>query len=435
MTYDPILPARHTRLCVPLLLTSAIVAVFFVGFGGWSTLAPLAGGAIAPGIVVTAADHKTIKHLEGGIVRVIYVQDGSQVAAGETLVQLDDTTARAEHEQLLAQWRTQKVLEARLVAEQNHAPDVAMPAELLDRTSAVAATALLADERLRFRTRRQSLVDQEAVLIARMAQARQQIEALAAEMTSATAQLGLIDQETGGVRELLRKGFETKPHLLLLERTKAGLEGQIASDQANIRRIEQAIVELNAQRAGLTSRWSDEIASALAQARAELASLGERLKAARDRLDRTTITAPVAGTIVALRVKTPGGVIGAGEALMDIVPAADILLIEARVAPNDIDEVRPGLGAQVRLLAYRSRTMPRLVGAVQDVSADRLVDAKTGQAYYTAQVNIDPATLPPDVKLTPGMPAEALIVTGNRTLLHYLLQPVLDVVQRGMRQT
>jgi HlyD family secretion protein len=429
-------PAPRTSLRVPLLAGSAIALCFFAGFGGWAATAPLAGAAIAPAVVAPDGSRKTVQHLEGGIVRRILVQDASQVVAGQELIELDDTAARAEHAALLDQFRALLAAEARLMAEQAGEPTVTFSDEL--RAAAVGDPALarvLASEAGRLACRRAALLDQVSVLEERSTQGEAEIRGLEAQIASGQRQLELIAEETAGVQALLDKGLERKPRLLALERTAAQIDGSIAFSRAGIARARQVIAETGQQMRGLESEHAELVARELGETRKSRAPIEERLRATADRLSRTTITAPVAGTVMGLQVTTPGGVVGAGKPLLDIVPAGAELLLEARVAPVDIDEVHPGLVAQVHLLAYKSRNMPRIEGSVREVSADRLEDATTHQPYYLARVAVAQDSLPAGVALSAGMPADVAIVTAERTMLDYLLRPITDTLRRGLRES
>jgi HlyD family secretion protein len=426
----------RSSLRPPLLAGTAVALAFFAGFGGWAALAPLEGAAVAPAQVTPEGSRKTVQHLEAGIVRRILVQDGSRVIAGEPLVQLDDTRARAEHAALLVEWRAAKAREARLLAEQEGRDAPAFPAALTEAAGAEPALArLLAGETERLNTRRAALRDQQAVLAERIAQSQAEIAGLQAQIASGGRQLALIEEEIGIVGRMLVKGLALKSRLLALERSQAEIEGTIGSDRAAIARAGQQIAESRQRSESLVSTQAEEVAADLAETRKNLAGFEEKLRATADALARTVVVAPVAGTVVNLRIKTPGGVIGAGEALMDLVPATGDLLLEARVAPVDIDEVHPGLEAQVHLLAYQSRNLPRIEGRVREVSADRLEDPTSHRPYYLARVAVDRATLPAAITLTPGMPADVMIVTGRRTLLDYLTRPLADALRRGMRET
>ena len=427
----------RTSLRPPLLAGTAVALAFFAGFGGWAATAPLAGAAVAPALVAPEGSRKTVQHLEGGIVRRILVHDGSLVAAGQPLVELDDTRARAEHAALLAEWRAAKASEARLLAEQADRTEPAFPAELLDAARADPALArMLAGEVDRLSTRRASLRDQQAILADRVAQAEAEIVGLEAEIASADTQLGLIGEEIEIVERLLREGARAQA---AASRACCGprrrSRARIAADRAAIARAGQVIAEARQQSLSLESSQAEDIAAELAETRKGLAGLAERIRATADQLARIVVTAPVDGTVVDVRIKTTGGVIEPGAPLLDLVPAGGELLLEARVAPVDIDEVHPGLRAQVHLLAYKSRNLRRIEGEVRGVSADRLEDPATRQPYYLAKVAVDRAALPAGITMTAGMPADVMIVTGERTLLQYLLRPITDTLRRGLRES
>jgi HlyD family secretion protein/epimerase transport system membrane fusion protein len=336
----------------------------------------------------------------------------------------------------LAQWRALKAAEARLLAEQARQDRPFFPAELVAAAQGDMALArVLASEAERLATRRAALRDQQAVLAERIAQAEAEIDGHAAEIASGRRQLGFVEEEAQVVADLLAKGLERKPRLLALERTRAQIEGTIGAGQAAIARARQEIAEARQQMRSLESEQAEKAAAELGEARRDLASYEEKLRATADRLRRTLVKAPLAGTVVGLKAKTPGGVVGPGEPLLDLVPADADLLLEARVAPVDIDEVHAGLKAQVHLLAYKSRNLPRIEGVVREVSADRLEDPHTREPYYLARVAVARAALPAGIGLAAGMPADVMIVTGERTLFDYLTRPIADALRRGMRES
>jgi HlyD family secretion protein len=436
MMHTPTIRSTGT-LRTPIVVGLAVMAVFVSGFGTWAALAPLSGAAIAFGVVSPDGNRKTVQHLEGGIIREILVKDGREVRAGETLIRLDDTAARADHDRLLARHLALSATRARLLAEQAGADRITFPPEL-DDSGHPDARALRAAELDRFETRRMALAGQRGILRQLIAQHEEEIGGLAAEIDSQSEQLRLIAEETAGVASLVKRGLERKPRLLALQRARAQIGGLRAENQAKIARARQAIREAELKILNLDSTRQDEIAAELSQIGTELFDLEEQLRASADVLERTVVAAPVAGTVVGLRFRTPGGVVAAGEAILDLVPADDELLIDAKVAPTDIDVVHPGLPAQVHFLAYRQRAMLRIEGRVRQVSADSLTDPDSGQAYFAARIEIDRqqlAALAPQVELTPGMPAEVLILTGERTMLETLLDPVRTLFRRGLRET
>ena len=414
----------------------AVVAVFVGGFGVWAATAPLESAAIAPGVVGVSGERKTVQHLEGGIVADILVADGEIVAAGQPLIVLDDTQARAALALLEAQDLSAAALTARLAAERDGRRAIRWPAALREAAAGGGeAAAILATQERIFQARAVSLANQQAILERRIEQLREESAGLAGEMAAQDRRLALLAEEIDGVRELVARGLEPKPRLLEMERTEAEIAGARVRNRSQIARVEQTIGETELQIAELGNGRLAEVAAELREVETSRSDLRERLAAARDVVVRTRVNAPVAGTVLDLRVFTRGGVITAGQPLMDIVPAGDRLVIEARVAPTDIEVVTVGLQAQVRLTAFSQLGAPRLDGRVTRVSADRLGDPRTGAAWYEARIALDPGQPGLDaLELVPGMPAEVMIVTGARTPLDYLLKPVVDSVGRALRE-
>ncbi|MEK0083585.1 HlyD family type I secretion periplasmic adaptor subunit [Benzoatithermus flavus] len=436
---SPGIAERAATLNGPLLAAAAIILVFFGGFGGWAAFAPLSGAAVAPAVVAPEGYRKTVQHLEGGIVREIRVRDGSSVEAGDVLVVLDDTQIRATYAAAQAKLAAAQARAARLFAERSETAEPEFPAELLELGRKDAETQRLIEaERETLHARRQALADQVAVLERRIAQAQTDLVAYEGNLTSTDRQISLIDEEIETVKDLLAKGLDRKPRLLALQRARADLEAQRTTALSSSARTRELINATRAELASTRSKHAEEVATGLVEAQGSANQLQAQVRAVRDQLERVVIRAPVAGTVVNLQLHTAGGVIRAGEPILEIVPRDEPLVIEARVSPSDIDVVHPGLTADVHLLAYRSRHLPRIQGEVRKVSADRLIDQKTGQPYYSAQIVVDTAVLhrkAPEVELTAGMPAEALIITGKRTLFEYLMEPVRLSFRRALRET
>jgi HlyD family type I secretion membrane fusion protein len=410
-----------------------LLAAFFCGFGFWAALAPLESAAIASGIIGVDGRRKTVQHLEGGIVAEILVDEGSVVAAGDPLVRLDDTQTRATLERLRAQLYAAAAVKARLITERDALDQIDFPSWLQDeaaRDSEVAGT--LAGQQRIFAAQRQTLASRSAILRQRIAQLHEEIAGLEAEIGAQDEQRKLIAEEIIGVRGLLAKGLERKPRLLELQRRAAEIDGARAQNRARIARAEQAIGEAKLEIEDLSTEHLHEVVRELGELETVLNDLRERIGAAEDVLRRTEVIAPVSGTVVDLRLFTTGGVIGPGDPILDLVPSEEALLVEAYVDPNDIDVVHPGLSAQVRLTAFNYRTTPTFSGIVHQVSADRLTNEQTGQAYYLARVALDEEAS--HSELYPGMPAEVMIVTGERTMLEYLLKPITATLHRALRE-
>ncbi|MBM1174717.1 HlyD family type I secretion periplasmic adaptor subunit [Microvirga arabica] len=427
---------NHPRLGGPLLLGIVGIGIFFGGFGAWAALAPLSSAASASGQVRVESYRKTVQHLEGGIIREILVKDGDFVAEGDVIARLDHIQAAATANLFQRQRDALKALEARLVAERDGQSTIAFAPELEAQRSDPEVAEILNGQETIFASRRTNIQGQVEVLEQRMSQQRAEIGAYQAQVTSARDQIRLINEELKIVRDLVGRGLEKLPRRLSLERALAQLEGAKGQQLGLIARTEQAIGEAKLQIASLRNAQANEVAAEIRDAQTKLGELEERVRAAADIQSRTTITAPAAGRIVNLRHFTPGGVLKGGEPLLDLVPSADKLVIEARVSPLDIDTVHAGLDAEVKLLAFKQRRLPVLNGKVTLVSADALMDERTGQAFYTAQIELagDDLIRLRDVQLYPGMPSEVLVLTGQRTPMEYFLDPIRDSFRKAFRE-
>jgi HlyD family secretion protein len=430
-------PLMH-ELRRPIRAGVLLVGLFFGGIGWWAASAPLAGAAIASGVVSPDGSRRTVQHLEGGIIRDILVRDGSLVRAGEPLILLEDVQARAGFDMLQTRFYTLAATQARLLAEQSAATSVRFPDWLIDATTAhPAALEAMVAQRAMFDARAKALAERKGILRQRIEQLRQEIAGLEAQIRADSRQIVLIDEEIQGVEQLYRKGLERKARLLALQRGRADIEGNRAERRARIARAQQAIGEAELQIIAQGTAQLEAINEEASRVQSELAEIEQRLAASRDVLERTLITAPVDGTVVALRFRTPGGVIRPGEPVLEIVPDSEELLIDARVSPMDIDVVRAGLPARVVLPAFQQRHMPQIRGRVRQISADAITDPQTGQRFFEARIEIDRhqlAALEPALELTAGMPAEVYITTGERTALDYLLSPFYDSLRRAFRE-
>jgi HlyD family type I secretion membrane fusion protein len=425
---------RGPRLHGFVIVGALTVGLFFGGFGAWAALAPLSGAVVAPGQIQSGSDRKTVQHLEGGIIAEIRVREGDRVQANDVLVRLDDIETRTAAEALRAQLIELASRETRLMAERDGTPMAAFDAPLL----ALARTdhPTLAGQVSLFDSRWRTYQGQIAILEQRIAQSEAHIRALTAQVRSAERQMVLIREETASVRELVEKGLERRPRLLALEREAARLEGERGESDGLIVQARQAIVEARMEISALNDKRVTDAETELRDVQLRRAETTERLAAAEARLDRTAVLAPQDGIVLNLRYVTPGGVITAGAPILDLVPAEDNLAIEARVRPIDVDEVAIGQTADVRLVGLKQRVTPTLTGRVMRLSADTLADERTGESYYEARVEIPAAELDRlgDHQLGPGMPAEVMILTGERTLVDYLVQPIMDSFARALRE-
>jgi HlyD family secretion protein len=410
-------------------------ALLFGAFGAWSATAPIESAAIAPGTVVVESTRKTLQHLEGGVVRDILVSDGTKVKAGDVLIRLDATRARANNHTLADQLAAALAEEARLSAELAGRDTFAVPPELAARRDEPGIANLLAGQERILHLHREVLQARIAVWAERVAQSRAEIEGFRAQDAALARQIQLIDEETADARVLMAKGLDRRPHLLALERSRADLEGRRADALAQGARSRQAIAEGAAEMASLQYDATKEVAEQLRDARAKTKELRDQLQVAADVLARTEIRAPVDGMVTGLKVHTVGGVIAPGDTILDIVPMRDRLVIDVAIRPEDIHLVHRGQPAQIRLPAYRQRIAPSLSGTLDYVAPDRLSDKPSEAPHYEGRVVIDETDLKahPEIRLVPGMQAEAMILTGHSTVALYALSPFIDVFRHALR--
>jgi HlyD family secretion protein len=426
----PAPPTPRTRLRGLTLAGNLLAGCFVLGLGTWSTFAPLESAAIAVGAVESESSRKTIQHLEGGIIKKILVADGDVVRSGQILIFLDDTKTRAEVQSLQSQLWDATARETRLQAEQQGLELGSFPQN--EDPSSVAVVARQQDI---FETRRQVFQSQVAVIREKRLQVEREISGLKAQGNATAQRAAIVREEATMVAELVSKGLERRPRLLNLQRETADIDGRRGEITAQISRAEQVISESQATLLKLESDRQNEIAQSLREAQNQIFQLRERLRAADDQLSRTQVKAPEDGVITELRVNTTGGVIGAGAPLMDLVPRQDRLIVTARVRPEDIDVVHSGLKADVHLLPYNQRRVPRLEGIVTHVSADRLVDKRTDQPYYATKIRVqDPLFTEGGLQIIPGMPAQVFIKTGRGTVALYALRPLLDSFHNAFRE-
>ncbi len=437
LSYQPKIEDRARGVRGPLLFGIAIVVAFFGVFGAWAALAPLDSAAIAGGTLIVDSNRKAIQHLEGGIVSEINVKEGAVVKAGDPLVTLDVTQPESSLGVVRGRLRAALALEARLIAERDRQPKIAFPERLLqDATKDAEVAELMSAQQRIFVSRKESIESQVAILKQRVYQFNEEIKGLQGEIAAQTRQLELIKQELRDVEFLLNKGLERRQRYLNLQRQEAEIEGNRGRNIAGVARSRQAIAEAELRIVDLTTNMQREVVEQLRDVQTEIQDFSQKERAAADIMRRTVIRAPVAGTVVNIKVFTEGGVVPAGGTLMELVPSKDRIIVDAKIDPNDIDIVHPGMKAQVRLTAFSARLAPILDGTVQTVSADRLLDERNGYPYYTARITFAPEEEQEvkDLTLYPGMPAEVMLIAGERTPLSYLMKPVFDSFRRSMKE-
>ena len=422
------------------LIGITAVLLIFGGFGTWAAVAPLASAAIGSGVISVENYRKTVQHLEGGIVRDIKVRDGDLVVKDQVLLTLDDTQPRAQLEVLRGQYFAALAREARLVAQRDGLGRVVFPAELLAARQDPRAADAMRVQAQTFTVRKQAH-DGEATLYERqIQQLRAKAAGLTAQKKSREQLVASFESERADFEALLQQGYAERQRVREMERNVAQSEGQRGSLISDLAATELQISETQVKILQLGKELQREVAKELAEVQAGVSELREKLRSLQDTVARTVVRAPDAGMVLGMEVHTLGAVVRPGGRLLDIVPQNEKLVVEAQLSPQDIDQVRIGQVAEVRFPSFKQRDLPRIEGKLISVSADRLVDEADGRKvpYYLARVDISAAGLQALTNakfvLLPGMPAEVLINTGERTMLQYLLAPLSDTVARSFRQ-
>ena len=414
----------------------AVAALFVGGFSAWGFYAPLASAAIAPGIVSPDSSRQTIQHLEGGIVQEIMVTEGDRVEKGDLLMRLSPVQALANFSARQRQWRRFEAERLRLQALETDAEELSFPESL----SAVADPdfqRFLSNQKEQFAVQRQGLSERQEILGRRIGQLEQEVAAIERENEGLREQFDIVAEEIADKATLLEQNLIRKPELLALRRLSSELKAQIASNEATIARAAQKAEEIELSILSLRTDFNDELSKELVRINSELAQIEEAMTSSEDVFRRTEIYAPVSGRVLNLRLETIGGIVRPGEPILDIVPAEDALVIEARLSPNDIDVAAVGQVARVHLTPYSARSTAPLDGRLVRISPDVKIDEGTRQAYYEVRIEVEPETLDrvaADVEMTPGMPAEVFILTGEQSLFSYIAAPIARSFRKAFRE-
>ena len=420
----------------PIVVGCLILAVFFGGLGTWAATAPLNGAIVGNAVIKVEGNRKSVQHPDGGIVTSIKVHEGDHVSQGDVLLTLNDTDTRAQVDVLSEQVVLLRAMQARLQAELAGSAAIAFPPEMTGNPGDPSVRSAIDGQTREFQNRATALDGQKSVLEQRIAEFRAAISGDVARRAAYQDQLDSIVAERLSIAPLLEKGLMTRDRTLQLDRTEAGIHGQIEDATAEIERNQQAIGENEQQIAQLAKDRAAQAAADLSETRAKLLDAMPRLQRAQAGLDRATVRAPYSGIVVGLSVFSVGGVVARGERLLDIVPEGTPLVVEAQIGVEDIADLRPGMIAEVHFTSYKQRTTPLIHGRVAEVSADRLTDERTGAAYYTAKIMVDPKDLAatPEIQLYPGMAATVMIITEARTALDYLIGPLATSFNQAFRQ-
>jgi HlyD family secretion protein len=421
---------RHTAI------GAIAVAILIFGVAGWAARTELSGAVVAAGTLVVDSNVKKVQHPTGGVVGEILVRDGGSVKAGDIVVRLDDTVTRANLAIVTKSLDELAARQARLKAERDDALGIAFPRELVTRSTSTQIREIIEEEQKLFETRASARTGQKAQLQERVSQLQDELKGLAAQADAREKEVGFITRELEGVRQLWKKNLIPIPRLMLLEREAVRIEGERGNLLAASAQARGKITEIGLQIAQIDRDLKSEASRDLREIQGKVAELVERKVAAEDQLKRIDIIAPQSGVVHQLAVHTVGGVIGPGEQLMLVVPGSDELMVEVRVAPQDIDQLSIGQRAVLRFAAFNQRTTPEIAGHLRLISADIAQDQKTGASFYLGRIAIprEEVARLKGLKLVPGMPVEAFLQTLDRTVLSYLVKPLEDQIMKAFRE-
>jgi HlyD family type I secretion membrane fusion protein len=419
----------------PALWGLAAVLGFVLMFVVWGYAAPLSSAAIAEGSLQVEAQRQSVQHPYGGVVNEILVNEGQHVEQGQVLLKLDDTEARAKLDVANAEVVALLAQQERLICERDGTGPAPLEAFGEENQHRAGMSQAIANEQAVMLARSRQYEAETGILTSKVAQLKEKIAGLKAQILGLTRQHDSVEEELKGARKLLASGYGPKTRVLALERMAAKMLADRGSRVADLAEAEQAIGEAELS---VAKQERDRVMDITKQLRTTQSSLAEalpRFEAAQDVLNRTVIRAPMGGAIVGLSIFTEGGVVQAGARLMDIVPADDPMIVEARLPLYDINDVQPGFTADVRLSGVPRTVRPQLTGTVISVSADKITDPASGASYFSVRVRLDPEDVKKSkVGLQAGMPAEVVVATQSRTLASYLLGPLLDEIGLAFRE-
>jgi len=419
-----------------LIVGLSVAGVLTVGLGGWASTQEISGALIAPGQIVVESNVKKVQHPTGGVVGELLARDGDKVKSGQIVIRLDDTVTKANLAIVTKNLDGALARAARLEAEQRGLDKLAFPPQLISRASDPDVAGVMASESKLFDVRVNGRAGQKAQLRERVTQLNEEIGGLAAQEKAKDEEIALVQKELEGVRDLYNKHLIQISRLTTLERDAARLNGERAQYIASRAQAKGKITETELQIIQVDKDVVSEVSKDLRETNDKIGELIERKVTAEDQLRRVDIRAPQDGIVEQTTVHTVGGVITAGDTVMLIVPQSDDLQVEAKVSPQDIDKLQVGQKTLLRLSAFNQRTTPELNGTVSRVSPDVTTEQRTGQSYYTIRVSMPPEEIARlgEAKLIPGMPVEAFVQTGERTVISYLMKPLHDQFMRAFRE-
>lgn len=412
----------------------AVAAVTLLGFGGWAAVAPLDSSVSASGTIVPESERKAIQHLEGGIVARIDVRDGARVEAGDVLAVIDATQARAGRDAQMKSLLTMLGDEARLSAlvegrdRPNFSPDLAQAGD--------DGARIVADQLRLFSETSKSIAQDVAMADSKIDAARAQASGVKAQWDAVRFQVASLEAEIERLGPAVQRGNVSRSRQTMLERERSDLDGRGSALAAELGRLARSVEEFEIEKKRVRQKSAEDSAARLAETRSKIADMREKLRVTQDVVERTEIRSPRAGRVVGLKLHTLGAVVRPGETLMEIVPEDDDLVVSARVSPLDVTHVAVGQTAEVRLPSFKSRSTPVAFGEVTMVAPDVVYDEANRQPRYDVRISVKTTGFPEEIRhrLRPGLPVEALVRTGERTLLAYLMQPLGDALRHGMRE-
>jgi HlyD family secretion protein len=412
---------------------------FFILFLGWAALVPLDAGVNAPGVIAVAGNRQTVQHKDGGVVTALHVREGQHVTQGRVLIELAAPELRAGERALTSDYLLALAERARLLAERDGRSDFEAPPEFasLSAEDRPIAEQVMAQQRSEMRARHGALSAQQSVLVERGLQLSQEQSGYTRQRTQVIEQQKLIADELAGLQSIAAKGFASMNRVRELEREQAGLKGQQAAMEAEYARAGEGIGETRMQSLSASRDRLQDIETDLKDTQSKLSETLPKLVATREQLEHALVRAPATGQVVGLSVFTVGGVVEPGQKLMDIVPEGHELVIQAQLKPSDADDVFVGQKAQVRFVSVHNRSLPLFSGRVRTVSADSLVDEKSGQAFFRAEIGVPEKELKEvrsvlgNGELRPGLPVETVLTVRKRTALQYLLEPLTAALWRS----
>ena len=426
----------HSSMRRNIRAALAVIVFLLGGIVVWATTTQISGAVIAPGSVVVDSNAKKVQHPTGGIVTELHARDGDRVKAGDVLVRLDETVTRAnlsivskDLDQLIAQ-------KARLESERDGLEDVPMPAELASRMNDPQVAGIMEGERKLFSLRRAARVGQKDQLSKRVDQLKEELTGYESQEKAKAREMELIKEQLVGARELYAKQLMPVTRFTELQRDAARLEGEHGVLIATMAQIKGKISETELQILQVDRDLNSDIGKEMREADTKIGELIERRVAAEDQLKRVEVRAPVSGVVDQSSVHTVGGVVAPGETIMLVVPDQDSLKVEAKVAPQDIDQLHIGQPVTLRFSGLDRRTTPVISGTLTQISPDTTIDPKTEQRYYTVRISLEPKEIARlgSVKIVPGMPVEVFVQTGDRSALSYLLKPLDDQISRAFKE-